>query len=215
MLGPTTLLQLPADDLASVQRWHSKEWAQFLAEVKTYKRYMHNIARDLVNFHREHCVACKKVKSLYHQRGSIILAAFGVPAAVDDCTFTASTIPPLIEVGVSPADAYTRARLHSDGDWYSNAAPTSSWGTSDGTWQGGCAIADYDTRWQYISGDIPNNVVSGTINIWSAATESKAVGYVVTGIDTLNGSFELECRDGTSLNVLFSDAFTMFCGVEV
>lgn len=147
-----------------------------------------------------------------YQRGSIgMMAGAGTMAAGGDCTYTASTVPALSDFTIEPANAFTRARLHSDGDWY--WAETNSWGTSDGTWQGGCAVADYDTRWTQVSGTTPNSVVSGTDGTWSAATTSKAVGYD-TNFGIKSGSFTLECRDGTSLNTLFTDSFTMSAEVD-
>jgi hypothetical protein len=152
-----------------------------------------------------------------YQRGSVgchVQAAAAQQGAGGDCTFTASTIPNLFEFNIEPTNSFTGGRLHSDGDWYGNATTIQSFGGSDGTWQGGCAVADYDTQWNRISGTIPNSLVSGTDGVFSAATLSKAVGYFETNIGVLSGSFTLVCRDGASLNTLFTDAFTMNCEVE-
>ena len=167
------------------------------------------------------CEGCRKRRRMLQvtlrkfQTGNFSMFPAGTFSQLDaDCSFTASTIPNLFEFGVEPTDSFTGARLHSDGDWYSNTQNTPSFGASDGTWQGSCAIADYDTRWNRFSGDIPNSLVSGTDGVWAAATTSKAVGYSVTGADIMSGSFNVECRDGATLNVLFTDAFLMDCEVD-
>lgn len=211
-LGPTTLLHLPPQEIQSVERWHRKEWEQFRQELVAFKERVHTKALDFIRFNRDHCIACKGFKGWRKQRGSILLSAFGISPGSGDCTFTASTIPNLTDFTFEPDDAWTRARLHSDGDWYSHQG-SNSWSTSDGTWQGICTVAEYDTRWTRVSGSTPNSVTSGTDGVWSAATTSKAVGYQVT-FGIRSGSFTLECRDGTSLNVLFTDSFTMFGEVD-
>jgi hypothetical protein len=167
------------------------------------------------------CESCRKRRLVLmeglrkYQRGNFSVWPAGMFSVIEgDCSFTASTIPNLSEFNIEPTNSFTGARLHSDGDWYSNEATSVSFGTSDGTWQGGCAIADYDTRWTRVSGSIPSSSVSGVDGVWSAATTSKAVGYFISGADTEIGSFTLECRDGSSLNVLFVDAFTMDCTVD-
>lgn len=147
------------------------------------------------------------------QRGSILLSAFLGAEAAGDCGFTASTIPNLSRFVIEPTNSFTGARLHSDGDWYSNTAGSILWGTSDGTWASDCAIADYDTRWVQNSGSALTGS-SGSDGVWSAGTSTKEVYYYITNIGTLNGSFNMECRDGTSLNVLFTDGFTMNCEVD-
>jgi hypothetical protein len=225
-MGRTTLMDLSKEDRQSVERWHRKEWHQFIEEAVAYKHRVLGAARDAYLWNREKCIACKKVRSIantmrkfksrYHQRGSVTLGAAGIStfsqhSAGGDCSFTASTVPNLSDFVIEPANAYTRARLHSDGDWYWSEANT--WSTSKGTWDGDCAIADYDTRWNRVSGTVPNDVVSGTDGVWSAATTSKAVGYNSNfGIDS--GSFSLECRDGTTLTLLFTDSFTMSAEVD-
>jgi len=215
VLGPTTLLQLPPDDRQSVERWHRKEWAQFVAEIKAHKQRVADKYRDAVLWHREHCIACKAMKSLKRQRGSILLSAFGIiKEAQQDCSFTASTISNLSDFAIF-GSAYTHARLHSDGDWYANSG-TTSWGSSLGTWQGGCAVADYDTRWNTVSGDAPNDDVSGSNGVWHAGSTSAALGYRAIAIngDLFFGNFSLECRDGTTLTLLFTDTFSMDCEAE-
>lgn len=131
-----------------------------------------------------------------------------VDAGVSGCTATNSTIPSLFDFCINPCVARTRARLHTDGDWYSTEG-TTSWGTSDGTWQGSCAIGDYDSRWNRTSGQVPNEGVSGTDGVWSdAAVTGAAVGYASNfGVD--NGLFDVEIRDATTLSVLFTDSFNM------
>ena len=167
------------------------------------------------------CEGCRKRRLMLmeglrkYQRGNLSCFPAGTMSQLDaDCSFTASTVPNLFEFNVEPTNSWTGGRLFSDGDWMSQAGSTPSFGSSDGTWQGSCAVADYDTRWVRNSGDVPNNLVSGTDGVWSAATTSKAVGYYITNIGQLNGTFNLECRDGTTLNVLFIDAFTMNCEVD-
>ena len=227
-MGPTTLLDLSRDDRASVIRWHRREWEQFVAEVQAYKNRVlvesTDAYRRLYDSARK-CEKCKKrrraimravqaFKGPRSQRGSIILSAFRGAVGSGDCSYTASTIPNLNDFTFSPNDAWTHARLHSDGDWYSNEG-SSGWGASDGTWDGDCAIADYDTRWNNNSGDTSNNNTSGIDGTWSAATTSKAVGYFATNpADLFVGTFDLECRDGTTLTLLFTDAFSMSCEQE-
>lgn len=150
------------------------------------------------------------------QRGNFAMFPIGIGNAESfGCTATASTISNLIEFNVEPTNSYTHARLHNDGDWYSNAATSQTWGASEGTWQGSCAIADYDARWNQISGDTENGGLTvGTNGTWQAASTTTAVAYEVTTIGQLSGSFNLELRDGTSLNTLFTDSFTMNCDVD-
>lgn len=150
----------------------------------------------------------------WYQKGSILLSAFGVPAAGGDCSFTASTIPNLSNTVTDPTIARARARLHTDGDWYSSTGST-GFGISDGTWQGGCAVGDYDSRWNQISGDAPNASVSGADGVWSdAATTGAAIGYDQSSVGTKFGSFSMEIRDASTLNVLFTDTFTMRAEME-
>jgi hypothetical protein len=225
-MGRTTLLGLSPEDLANEQRWHSKEWHAFVKEIQAYKLRILEAGRS--NFLRwydkaQHCPKCAarrrfilsmaaNFKGPKAQRGSILLSAFKSAAAGGDCTYTASTIPNVTDFCVNPCAARTAARLHSDGDWYSNAG--TGFGTSDGTWQGSCAVADYDTRHIKNSGDDSNYLTSGVNATWSAASTSKAVGYNQNGFGTLSGNFSLECRDGTSLNLLFSDSFSMTAEVD-
>lgn len=230
-MGPTTLLELTPDDLASVERWHRREWDQFRNEVVAYKNRILEASRSayLRAYDRaQHCEKCrqrrasimlavKAFKGPRRQRGILQLAAGGtmVGAASGDCSFTASTIPNLFEFNIEPTNSYTQARLHQDGDWYSNASTNGAWGGSDGTWDGDCAIADYDSRWNRISGTVPNANTSNTDGNWAAANTAggSAVGYNSNfGVDS--GSFNLELRDGTSLNVLFTDSFTMNAEVD-
>lgn len=210
-------MDLSDDDIKSVERWHKKEWDQFREEIVAYKIRVLDKIRDTYLWNKENCIACNKMrefKSKRRQRGSIILGAANSKHASSDpgnCTYTQSTIPNLSDFEFEPSNAYTRGRLHSDGSWYSSES--SSWGAADGTWQGGCAVADYDTRWIRNSGDVPNNVVSGTDSTWAAATTSKAVGYT-RSFGSYSGSFTMECRDGTTLATLFTDSFNMDCEVE-
>lgn len=222
--GPVGLMNLSRDERANEFRWHSREWHQFLRELRAYRKRMGNAAYDAVMIAAEKARRCPKCAARRRalmrafngprkQRGSILLSAFKGRASAGDCTYTASTIPNLSEFNIEPTDSWTRARLHSDGDWYGQASTNGAWGTSDGTWQGGCAVADYDTRWNQISGSTLTGS-SGTDGTWSAATNTKEIWYTITNIGTLNGSFDLECRDGTSLNLLFTDAFSMFASVD-
>ena len=130
-----------------------------------------------------------------------------------DCSFTASTIPNLSCFRISPTDAHTRARLHTDGDWYSSTCIT-GFGSSDGTWQGNCALSGYDSRFNVLSGDGPL-VLEGVDGVWSDAGGTGAsIGYSETGVGILSGSFNVELRDASSLNVLFTDGFTMSAEVD-
>lgn len=202
-LGP---LILPEQHLQRVNRWYKKDWENFAAEVVAYKSRVHNAARDAVLWHRENCVVCKKVSALKkRQRGSILLSAFGISPGTGLCSFTSSTIPNLSDIDFG-GSVQTRARLHSDGDWYSNSG-SGSWGSSDGTWQGSCSVASYDTRWNRVSGSTSNDSTSGSDGVWSAATTSKAVGYFTFAARF--GSFSMECRDGATSTLLFTDTFTM------
>jgi hypothetical protein len=167
------------------------------------------------------CEGCRKRRKTLmgalrkFQRGNFNMFPVGMFALLDsDCDFTASAVTNLSEFNIEPTDSFTGARLHSDGDWYANEATSATFGSSDGTWQGSCAIGEYDTRWIRNAGTVPNSLVSGTDGVWSAATTSKAVGYLITNIGVFTGNFNLECRDGASQNLLFSDVFTMTCNVD-
>jgi hypothetical protein len=207
---------LPCEHRQRVARWYSDEWNQFVEELQAYKRKLAVAAYDAIQWNKEHCIVCRQFNGPRWQRGSIQMSANAAAAAVTvmDCTFTASTIPNLSCFRISPTDARTLARLHTDGDWYSTTCST-GFGASDGTWQGGCAVSGYDSRWNQISGDAPAYQVSGTDGAWSdASVTGAAIGYEVTGIGLLTGSFSVEIRDGASLNVLFTDAFTMSADVD-
>ena len=218
--GITTLMDLSDEDRKSVERWHRNEWHEFVAEVKAYKIRALTKWYDIVSWNRENCVACRKIREIRspkYQRGSIMMGAAGASTRnpiSSECTYTASTIPDLSDFKFSPGDAYTRARLHSDGDWYSHEG-SNSWSTSDGTWQGSCAVADYETRWVKTSGDAPNNEVSGVDGVWSVATTSKAVGYAELVIGNFFGVFSLECRGAATATLYFTDTFSMSCDVEI
>ena len=225
-MGKTTLMDLSDEDIKSVERWHKKEWDEFRTEIESYKHKVLEASRSAYMRlweKAQKCEKCRKRRAAFmkrftnikRQRGSIMLGANASSARVEgvdlECTATTSTIPNLSDFCIEPCVAYTRARLHSDGDWYWDEA--NSWGASDGTWQGSCAVADYDTQWNRVSGTVPNSVVSGSDGVWSAATTSKAVGYASNiGIDS--GSFNLKCRDGTTLTELFTDSFTMSAETE-
>lgn len=233
VMGPTTLLELPPDDLVSVERWHRREWDQFREEIKAYKQRVQDRARDFVLWNRDHCLACKGARAWRKYRPIVMAAAYGGfrgpryqrgilnvvgttaigAVAGGDCTFTASTVPNLSEFNIEPTDSYTHARLHTDGDWYWNEATNLAWGSSKGTWQGGCAIADYDSRWNHNSGTTPNSNITGTDGVWHVATTSAAVGYS-RNFGIASGTFDLQLRDGTSLNVLFTDSFSMYVEVD-
>jgi hypothetical protein len=225
LTGRVGLTNLSRDEVANEFRWHGREWHSFLDEVRAYRKKMgwalYDKAMRLYD-RAQKCPKCaarrralmRPFRGPHKQRGSILLSAFQGSAAAGDCSFTASTIPNLSRFAIEPTNADTRARLHSDGDWYSNASfSVGSWGTSDGTWDGDCAIADYDTRWNQASGSTLTGS-SGSDGVWSAATNTKEVWYSITGIGFLQGVFDLECRDGTSLNVLFTDGFSMTCEVD-
>ena len=228
--GPVTgrvgLTNLSREELANEFRWHGREWHDFLRELRAYRKKVGNAAYDAVMRNWEKAQRCPKCAARRRaimrafngprkQRGSILLSAFRGVSAAGDCSFTASTVPNLSEFNIEPTDSYTKARLHSDGDWYWNESTGSSWGASRGTWDGDCAIGDYDTRWNLVSGSAPNNAVSNTDGTWAAGDTAggSAVGYT-RSFGVLSGSFNLECRDGTSLNVLFTDAFAMYCEVD-
>lgn len=167
------------------------------------------------------CESCRKRRVMLmeglrkFQKGNFAMFPAGTQAllASADCSFTTSSIPNLFEFNIEPTDSYTHGRLFSDGDWYWNEATNLSWGGSRGTWQGGCAIADYDTRWNHNSGTVPNSNLSGTDGVWHAATTSAAVGYS-RNFGVANGSFDVQCRDGTTLTLLFTDSFNMQCEVD-
>ena len=151
-----------------------------------------------------------------YQRGIVgMMAGAGTLVAGGDCTFTTSAVPTFSEFNIEPTNSHTHARLHSDGDWYWNGVIGTGWGSSRGTWQGGCAVADYDTRWNAVSGSTENSPLTiGTDGVYTAATTSAAVGYEVLGVAILTGTFNLECRDGSSQNLLFTDAWIMTCEVD-
>lgn len=151
------------------------------------------------------------------QRGNFNIWPAGTQAVNANCSYTASTIPNLSDFSLGGV-AYTLARLHSDGDWYWTEG-SAGFGASRGTWQGGCAIADYDTKWVNNTGgpsSTPDYQVSGTDNVWSAATTSKAVGYAAgPGFEFKSGTFTMHCRDGTTLVTLFTDSFQMSADAEL
>jgi len=229
-LGPTTAL---GPHEKRIIRWYPKEWAEFLNEVTAYKLRVHERYRTLLMRLAESRRRCPRCRRTYQaaqdlanfmrpfvgprkQRGSIGTFSLGTfEEGSTDCSFTASTIPNLFEFNIEPTDSYTQARLHQDGDWYWNESTNGAWGASRGTWDGDCAIADYDSRWNQISGTVPNANVSNTDGNWAAANTAggSAVGYS-RNFGIANGSFNLELRDGTSLNVLFTDAFTMWAEVD-
>jgi hypothetical protein len=228
-LGPTTAMGDGKEK--RIIRWYRREWEEFLAEVRAYKHEVGIAYHDLRLYlfeERQRCARCRKTHDALnriadltvrhpalrrYQRG--MLSGFGVRRsawAAGDCSFTASAIPTFTDFCVNPCAARTAARLHSDGDWYYQAG--TGFGPSDGTWQGDCAVADYDTRHVKNSGDNSNYLTSGVNATWSAASTSKAVGYDQNGFGILSGNFDLECRDGTSLTVLFTDNFTMNAEVD-
>lgn len=160
----------------------------------------------------------KNIKLRKFQRGNFHMFPAGTTAILDaNCSYTASTIPNLSDFNLGAGTAYTLARLHSDGDWYWTEG-SAGFGASRGTWQGGCAVADYDTKWTNNTGgapSIPNYSVSGTDDTWAAATTSKAVGYSASGFASKFGNFTMSCRDGTTLATLFTDSFDMTCDSEL
>ena len=220
-MGRTTLMGLPREDINSVERWHKKEWRQFVSEVEAYKHRILDAARDTYLWHREKCVACKKVRSMrhtmrkfksrYHQRGSIMIGANASNARVEgvnlDCTYTASTIPSLTDFCINPCTSRVLAKLDNDGDWYWSEGST-SFGTSKGTWVGDCAVADYDGQWNLVSGTTANYQVSGTDGVWQAMSTDLSIGQSVS-FGVRNGSFNFKLRDGTTLTELFTDSFIM------
>jgi hypothetical protein len=227
-MGPTTLLRLSPEDRNSVERWHRREWEQFLAEVKAYKvRVLENARGGYMRAWEkaQKCEKCRRrrraimlavqaFKGPRSQRGSILLSAFQGAGGSGDCSFTASTIPNLSQFAIEPTDAYTQARLHTDGDWYYNDSTNGAWGASRGTWDGDCALNDYDSRWNKISGSNSNWQTVGSDGVWSAAgTTGASVGYT-RNFGILSGSWNVELRDGTTLNVLFTDSFTMYAEVD-
>ena len=168
------------------------------------------------------CEKCRKRrKYLTHklrkfQRGNFNIWPAGMFSVIEgDCSFTASNITNLTDFCLGGGcQVWTAARLHNDGDWYSNQG-SPGFGSSDGTWQGDCAVAEYDTRWTRVSGTVPNYLVSGSDGVWSLATASKAVGYNGTAFFNAFGNFTLECRDAASLTVLFTDSFSMSVDAEI
>ncbi len=191
------------------------EWLAIQYRDNYVKRCIQRVQQLLAS---EECRTQRKMLQVAlrkFQRGNFHMFPAGIMALLaGDCTFTSSSIPNLFEFNIEPTNSFTGGRLFSDGDWYSNATTSANFGSSDGTWQGSCAVADYDTQWNRLSGTVPNSLVSGTDGVFSAATLSKAVGYLETNIGVLSGSFNLVCRDGMSLNTLFTDSFTMSCEVE-
>jgi hypothetical protein len=216
-MGPTTLLDLPREDRASVGRWHRNEWDKFREEVKAYKERVLDAGRSAY-LRARNCRKCiDRRRRLYDAMMRFPKHVLMAPipsmgrhrASVGgDCSYTASTIPALNDFCINPCTSRARARLHTDGDWYWSEG-TTSWGASRGTWDGDCAISDYDSRWNTISGDAPNEGVSGADGVWSDASVTGAAIGLSVGFGTRSGSYDVEIRDGTSLNVLFTDAFTM------
>lgn len=143
-----------------------------------------------------------------YQRGSIgMMAGAGTMAAVGDCTYTASAIPNLSDYCINPCVSRVLAKLDNDGDWYWTEGST-SFGSSRGTWQGGCAVADYDGQWNLVSGTTANYQVSGTDGVWQAMSTDLSIGQQVS-FGTRFGNFNFKIRDGSSLNELFTDSFGM------
>ena len=225
VMGPTIM---PVEHRPSIIRWHGPEWREFIKDIEGYKNRILEAQRSAMSRLRDHRQKCPKCRQAYMammslrklQRGSVgawpQAAAAQQGAGGGDCTFTVSTVPNLFEFNVEPTNSHTQARLFTNGDWYSQAGTTTSFGSSDGTWQGGCAVADYDTRWNQISGDTENGSATvGVDGAWGQADlQAAAVGYSETNIGSFFGTFNLQCRDGSSLNILFTDGFTMDCEVE-
>ncbi len=206
-LGPTTCMGMGIEK--RIIRWYSKEWAEFLTEITAYK---HRILEK-----QRTCVHCMKTRTALrkYQRGVLMaIARRRIAAGGGDCSFTQSTIPNLQDEVIEPTNARTRGRLHTDGDWYSTTGST-GFGGSDGTWQGDCPVADYDSRWLKVSGTSPNAAVSGVDGVWSdASVTGAAIGFDQTSFGSKFGSFTAEIRDAASLNVLFGDGFTMSVNVD-
>lgn len=223
-MGPTTLLGLSQDDRRSVERWHRPEWEQFVQEITAYKFRVLESARSAymrVYDKAQKCEKCRKRRAAImrafngpkKQRGSIILSTAQGAAAAGDCGFTASTIPNLNRFQIEPTNSFTGAQLNGDGDWYHQVGGSINFGSSRGTWASDCAIADYDTRWNQNTGSTLTGS-AGSDGTWSAGTSTKEVYYYITGIGLLAGTFDMQCRDGTSLNILFTDSFSMTCEVD-
>lgn len=221
VMGPTTCMGMGHEQ--RIIRWYSKEWAEFMAEVSAYKHRVLEEFRTLQLRAAEARRKCPHCQSTYmammrlrrFQRGSVgqtVQASAAQQGVGGDCSFTASTIPNLFDFTISPTIARTRARLHTDGDWYSTDSST-GFGTPDGTWDGDCAINEYDSRWNNTdAGDAPNAAVQNTDGTWrDASVGGSAIGYDnnSAGGGALVATFDMQIRDGSSLNVLFTDAFTM------
>jgi hypothetical protein len=225
-LGPTTALGGGKEQ--RIIRWYRKEWEQFLVEIEQFKKAAYVARYDLrmrIIEERAKCPRCRRTYDAMqrladatirhpalkkYQRGS--LSGMSIKRAVWtdalNCTYTASTVPNLSDTCVQSCVARVRARLHSDGDWYW-AEGTTSWGTSKGTWQGDCAIADYDGQWNTVSGDAPTEGVSGSNGVWQAMSTEVSLGHASTLV-VRSGSYNLKLRDGTTLVELFTDTFTMY-----
>jgi hypothetical protein len=225
--GPVGLLNLTPDERKNETRWHQKEWHAFIEELRAYRRKVGTAVYD-ANMRlwekAKNCPKCaarrrailqamQNFKGPKSQRGSIILSMAAGDPAPDDCGFTASTIPNLNRFVIEPTNSFTGAQLNGDGDWYHNVGGTINFGSSRGTWASDCAIADYDTRWNQNSGNTLTGS-SGSDGVWSAGTSTKEVYYYITNIGLLAGSFDMECRDGSTLTLLFTDAFSMSCEVD-
>lgn len=224
-MGQTSIIKMPREDIDSVARWHRPEWEQFITEIKAYKERILEGYRTLQlrwADERRKCPHCQKtymamMKLKKYQLG--MLSGFSVKRRLQaggaDCTFTASTVPNLSSVQAEPDPAYCQARLYHDGDWYWSENSTGAWGSSRGTWQGDCATTGYDGRWNRVSGPAPNNNVGGIDGGWSIMTAWLGCGYLEEDESQKSGSFNLELRDGSSENLLFTDSFTMYAEQEL
>ena len=222
--GKTGHLILPPEHQSRVERWYRREWDQFVTEFQAWKRRFIVARYDCfqctraraklllspTEYQKFRLQQMRDFKGPRHQRG--MLSGFSIRRALlsagGDCSYTASTIPNLNDFCINPCTSRVRGRLHTDGDWYWTEG-TTSWGASRGTWDGDCAISDYDSRWNTNSGDAPNEGVSGADGVWSDASVTGAAIGLSVGFGPRSGSYDVEIRDGTSLNVLFTDAFTM------
>ncbi len=152
----------------------------------------------------------------YKQRGSV--SVMPVTSAAQQgtgvvCTAGSSAIPNLDSFEDSPTDAWVGAAWRTDGDvfYYENSTASNFPGVSNGgTWQGDCAVSEYDGRWRLTSGDAPD-IATPADGVWVQMSVGKVeIEMHATGSNETNiGTMIFELRRRSDQVIILTDVFIM------
>lgn len=161
--GMASLLLLSPEDLASVVRWHLKEWNAFLSEWRDHHKKLNTHQYDRIKYASERFRYGLPRK----QRGTIQMAAFGVVAQGETVSLSGTSGSPNLSQDKenTPTNALAGWRFNTDGNV--ERVVSDVWQTFRGSteWINYGPVGDYWLQATLNAGDAPN-FSSAALNTW-------------------------------------------------